>query len=353
MEKQLSIILFSHRRPDFLLRFLKCYNRLNFKYNLIIGYGGKDILSKAIHDEIKKNKKIVYKKFNNEFNFKKNEYDINKFFIRRLKCLRMVKTKYVKFICDDDFIIDYTTKKCVKFLNKNKNYIAAGGSFINYELHKKYYGRFINLSHGYIIKSNTSNDKFKRIKQYYENAGDTFNCVFRTNDLIKIHLISSKFNCQDDYLKYHHFENVVHLYGKIKYFKQPIIFHENHNDWHEGSGTEWVEKIKSNYFIKHLESLSVNINNNFKLKNPKLIENLYFKKFIIKDLAKINYKNYHSIKDIFKYIKILFVTKIKYYKKLFFLKNIDTQKFIAKTFNSQIVNESLKYEIFLKNNDKK
>ena len=85
--------------------------------------------------------------------------------------------------------------------------------------------------------------------------------------------------------------------------------------------------------------------------HPKLIENLYYKKFIIKDLAKINYKNYHSIKDMFKYIKILFVTKIKYYKKFFFLKNIDTQKFIEKTFNSQIVNESLKYEIFLKSNE--
>jgi glycosyltransferase domain-containing protein len=348
MEKQLSIILFSHRRPDFLLRFLKCYNHLNVKHNLIIGYGGKDILSKAIHDEINKNKKIVYKKFNNEFNFKKNEYDINKYFIRRLKCLRMVKTKYVKFICDDDFIIDYTTEKCVKFLNKNKNYIAAGGSFINYELHKKYYGRFINLSHGYINKSNTSDDKFKRIKQYYENASDTYNCVFRTNDLIKIHLISSKFNCHDDYLKYHHFENVVNLYGKIKYFKQPIIFHENHNDWHEGSGTEWIEKIKSIYFINHLVTLSVNINNNFKLNDPKLIENLYYKKFIIKDLSKKKYNSNYGINDILKHIKILFLVKIKYFKKLIFVKKINTQKFVKKTFNSQIAYETLKYENFLK-----
>jgi len=54
MEKELSIIVFTHRRPDFLLRFLKYYNCSALKYQLIVGDGGKDTLPNEIHNEIKK-----------------------------------------------------------------------------------------------------------------------------------------------------------------------------------------------------------------------------------------------------------------------------------------------------------
>jgi glycosyltransferase domain-containing protein len=350
MEKELSIIVFTHRRPDFLLRFLKYYNYSGLKYQLIVGDGGKDKLTNEVHNEIKKNKKIIYKKFNNEFNFKKKEYNIKKFFIRRIKCLDLVNTKYVKFICDDDFLIDYTTRTCIEFLNKNKDYIAAGGSYIDYSLNKKYYGKFVNLNQTYISTSNDSSSKIKRIIKYYTKPKDSFHYVFRTDDLVKIHSISSKFNNSNVDFKYHNFENVVFLHGKTKSFKDPMILHESHNDWHEGTGGEIVERIKEVSFIKNLELFSKHINSYFKLKNQNLIKNLYYNSIVIKELNQLNYKNYHSILDIAKYFKNILIIKYKNLKKLFILKDINVDNFFRNKLKNQIIDEIKKIQNFLKNN---
>lgn len=350
MENELSIIVCTHRRPNFLLRFLRYFNQLNIKYWLIIADGGKDKLSQEIHAEIKKNNKIIYKKFYNEYNFKKKEYDISKFFFRRIKCLNLVNTKYVKFICDDDFIINYTTKKCVEFLNLNKNYIAAGGSYLDFSLNKKYYGKFLDIKNIFLSTSNDSNNKIKRIKHYYKSPTDTFHYVFRTKDLVKIHLISLKFKNDNIDFKYHFFENIVFLYGKIKFFKDPLILHESHNDWHEGLGRAMIERLKDPFFLNNLELFCKHINNYFKIKNQHLIKNLYYKGIIIKEIENIKNKNYYNIINIIELVYVLFKIKYKKLKKIFSFKSIDVKKILGSKINVKIINEVKKFQIFLENN---
>jgi len=125
MNKNLTICLFILDRHDFTLRFLRYYNKLKLQYPLIIGDGSKNHLNSRIKDEIKKNSNIKYFKFLNEYDKKKKEYNQNKFYHRILFCLKKVKTKYVKFISDDDFIIKYSTEKCINYLEKNE------GVFLN------------------------------------------------------------------------------------------------------------------------------------------------------------------------------------------------------------------------------
>ena len=350
MEKELSIIVCTHKRPNFLLRFLRYYNYLNLKYQLIIGDGGKDKLSKEIHKEIKKNNKIIYKKFDNEFNVLKKEYDIEKFFIRRIKCLNLVNTQYVKFVCDDDFIINYTTKKCVEFLNQNKSYIAAGGSYLDYTLNKKYYGKFIHINRAHLSTSNDSNCKIKRIKKYYKRTTDTFHYVFRTKDLIKIHLISSKFKNDNTDFKYHYFENIVFLSGKTKFFKDPLILHESHNDWHEGTGGEMIERLKDPFFLNNLESFSKHIYNYFKIKNYNFIKNLYYKNIVIRGIKNIENKNYIGIIGVAKYLNNILKVKYKIFRNIFFFKSIDIKKIFGSQIKIEIINEVKNFQSFLENN---
>ena len=116
MQNQLTIILFILERQDFTLRFLRYFNNFRFPYSLIIGDGSKLEISKEIEIEINKNKNIIYKKFKNEYDIKLNKYDYNKYFVRQLECIKIVKTKYFKFISDDDFFLESSLIKMINFL---------------------------------------------------------------------------------------------------------------------------------------------------------------------------------------------------------------------------------------------
>src|SRR3989338_1675828 len=46
---------------------------------------------------------------------------------------KKIKTKYVLFCADDDFVIPNSVKECVNFLDKNPDYVAAHGHYVFFE----------------------------------------------------------------------------------------------------------------------------------------------------------------------------------------------------------------------------
>jgi hypothetical protein len=346
MNNDLTIILFILDRSDFTLRFLKYYNSLNIQFKLIIGDGGKNVINHKIKSEIKKNSKIFYKKFTNEFDLRKNTYDYNKFFFRKIECLKLVRTKYVKFISDDDFLITSTLKKSIKFLNNNKDYFGAGGPLIDFQIKgDRKYGVISNLSYNYNLKSINYDTKIIRIKKFLTQVHYIWHYVCNTKKLLKIYKISSKFSKNDD-----HFKDIFHAIlcvaeGKLHRFYDPIILHECHNEIHDGANRErhHLLRIKDKNFLIKLEELANNISKETKIKNKFLLKYLYYN-FLIKSLEKEKVYSHLSKKE-------LIAIFIKQFKNKFKKKNINNFDIFTNNIkNIKIRSEMIEIRNFLLNN---
>lgn len=345
MDHKLTLCLFILDRHNFTLRFLRYYNTLNIPYKLIIGDGSKANLNYQILSQIKKNKNIQYFKFKNEFNQKLKEYDHNKFYLRILHCLNKVKTKYVKFISDDDMIIEYSTKKCIKFLEKNNHYDAVGGSGIDFTLSKKYYGNIKNIRSFYKIKNFKSLNITKKIKQFFDSMFDCWHIVFRTKKILKIFKISSRYNNDDKDFKDHFHEMITHIFLKIYFFKDPLILHESHNDPHDGAlRGNVVDRLKDKNFLKKLDKFSENTNKIYPFKDKNFIRSEYYRGVVLKFLETLNIQSYYSFRDLTNMVKKNLNTKIK--------KNNNLNIFLSKSGNKKLNKELILIQRFLFKFDK-
>jgi glycosyltransferase domain-containing protein len=350
MQNQLTIILFILERQDFTLRFLRYFNNFRFPYSLIIGDGSKLEINKEIEIEINKNKNIIYKKFKNEYDIKLNKYNYNKYFVRQLECIKIVKTKYFKFISDDDFFLESSLIKMINFLNKETKFIAAGGPLIDFQINAHtYYGNISNLRYNYFFKKNfDSNSKEKRLELFMSQYHHIFHYLCRTEIFLKIFLNSVNFSKDDDFFKdmYHHLSCI--LYGKIKRFKTPMLMHQVHNDPHDGASREKtnLSKMQDVNFFSKLEKLNDTIINKFNLNDKSLVKKLYYKYILVESIK--NEKIYNP--DFFSFNQIFFVLVRKIYNKLKIKngKKNNFEFFINQINNSKIKSEIIKIKDFLK-----
>jgi len=59
------------------------------------------------------------------------------FITKKYKTLKLVKTKYLFFASNDDFIVYQTLKKCVYFLKYKNKYIGCGGTIVGFDMLKR------------------------------------------------------------------------------------------------------------------------------------------------------------------------------------------------------------------------
>lgn len=340
MQSKLTICLFILERHNFTLRFLRYFNEKKIPYNLIIGDGSKINCNSKIQNEIKKNNKIKYFKFRNEYNKKTKEYDHNKFYLRILYCLKRVKTKYVKFISDDDMIVNYSTEKCIDFLEKNNDYDGAGGSGLNYILDAKYYGNIKDINYFYSIKNFPSEKITHKVKKFFEKSFDCWHVVFKTKKILNVFKLSSRYNNNDKDFKDHFHELITHILLKIYFFKDPLIFHESHDDPHDGAlRGNVLDRIKDKDFLKNLDQFNINVNKIYNFKNKDFIRDQYFKGMIVRNLYNYNSKTYYGISDFINLFKNNIKTKRKKY--------ISLKKFILSCNNSKLIEEANHFQKFL------
>lgn len=327
LNKNLTLCLFILDRNEFTLRFLRYYNKSKLNYPLVIGDGSKYRLKSDIKNEIKKNSSIKYFKFSNEYDKKKREYNQNKFYQRILFCLKKVKTKYVKFISDDDFIIKYSTEKCINFLEKNKSFDGVGGSILDYSINEKYYGKINYMKTIYKIKNFKSKNIERKLTELYLNWFHSWYLIFRTKKILKIFKISSRYNNFDKDYKDQFHETVIHIFLNIKFFNDPIIFHESHNDPHIGATRgNILERLTNKDFLKNLDIFTKSINKVWNFKNKTFVRDLHFQNILANELKSYNNKSYYSMRDIYHLIKINVKTKFKKNNFKVFFKNIKNIK---------------------------
>lgn len=104
---------------------------------------------------------------------------------------KKIKTSYVLFCADDDFVIPVAIKKCVAFLKKNPDYNSAHGHYVFFEKHKDnisfypFYLKSINLD----INGKTPSE---RVIQILSNYMQLLYAVTKTSDIKPIFKLLEK-----------------------------------------------------------------------------------------------------------------------------------------------------------------
>ena len=174
MLEEVTVIIPTYNRPRQLLRLLDYYSQ----YRICI----------LIADS-------TIKPFQLPAKFKNVEYYHfpNYPYVKKLPLIyKKVKTKYVVFCADDDFVAPIGIEACVDFLEKNPDYISAHGHYLRF--HEEKSGK-ITAWPTYLYSLNidiNSNIPSERINQLLSNYAQLLYAVVRTKDAKKVYSLLEK-----------------------------------------------------------------------------------------------------------------------------------------------------------------
>jgi len=340
MRSDLTIILFLKDRHEFNRRFLKYYLKKGNNINLIISDGGKKKISKDCKILFKNNSRVKYFAFPEDKSYKN-------YYIKIFKSLKNVKTEFVLFADNDDFLVYENILKFLRFIKNKNKYIGVGGTMIGFNIVKKN-DRDFKLSNLNMIYNKINLDKKNKIDRFNEfmkNFSDLpRNCIMKRSVLLKNYKLSSKF-FEDNIEVKDHFSvlyNVIH--GKIKIFDIPIIMHQTHFN---SEGNKRYNVIKKNFlntnYIKDLILLDDILCKKLKCRKYYILEK-YFKN--VSDVIFQNFepKKEPSSKELYSF----FINKLK--RRIIKNDKIvqSSKKFSYNKNVKKIVND---IESFLENND--
>ena len=125
-----TLILLVNGRENFTKRWLEYMSLINFKHKIVIGNGNKkkDYLLKKIINHTRYSKlKIEYHSYNN-----KNYKDY--YFMMYDLVKNYLKTEFLRFCDNDDFILKKQQDNLINFFKKNKKYLSVGDFQIRFEI---------------------------------------------------------------------------------------------------------------------------------------------------------------------------------------------------------------------------
>lgn len=172
--KDVTIIIPTCNRPNIL------------NTNLEFLSSQKQRLKIIILDSSSKKNKIIKKKYN-FLEIKYLYFNQNIYFPKKIvNGLKEIKTKFVVFCADDDFMNILCLRSCVSFLKFNSSYSCAQGKFFQHKYSKKKK----RIGYNYLYKTNKSNEtnsSIQRCLNYLNNKrSHLFYAVTYTKISIKI-----------------------------------------------------------------------------------------------------------------------------------------------------------------------
>jgi glycosyltransferase domain-containing protein len=177
MLDDLTIIIPTHNRHDYLERALELYSPFNIQ--IIIADSSPNQFSRL--NDIKSN--IIYKHTPTFGQIKKWK-----------NALLYVKTKYVVFCPDDDFIFPAAIEKCVEFLEENSDFVCSEGVLLTYKYIYSNKSIIYNISNDDLNLNQQYNDLLSvdgdtiedRLEQYCQPYRHSIYGVHRTENLLNI-----------------------------------------------------------------------------------------------------------------------------------------------------------------------
>lgn len=177
INKQVTIILFTHNRHQFVERFIKFY--ANHPINIVIAASGNDDSIKIVNDICNKYKKIPVQLFAWAIEISAIE--------KILKTIREIDYDYICLCADDDYIIPDSIMEGVEFLDKNKDYVSATGYVFSIGRPRNSDGFFEKkmLCHPYNQLPLIQDDPMKRLRFHLNNYCANFYHIYRKKDLLE------------------------------------------------------------------------------------------------------------------------------------------------------------------------
>lgn len=171
----ISIIIPTKNRPNFIIRLLDYYLKSGFKGDILIC----DASDKNLYNENKKNI-LKYQKGLKIQHFYDSELlpdEANSFLTKQ------VKTEFCVYVADDDIILVPSLLECINFLNQNPDYSAVHGDAFLMSLEggaADSNGKVISFG-DYRMATSTKNNSLDRIEDWFNNMYQMNMCVIRTS----------------------------------------------------------------------------------------------------------------------------------------------------------------------------
>ena len=302
MKNNLTIILLLKEREEFTLRFIEFFLRNNFNYNLFIADGSKKKLGQSILNKIRTNSNITYKKFPEDKN-----YTI--FYKKIISSLEIVKTKYVLFASNDDFLIYDTIDRCMKILIKYRDLNGAGGSIYSFSLSKN--KKFIeNINPLYFNLNFDQNHVKKRVDIFFTCPSSTMHYIMNRKNLLKSKKNAVKFfNNNIELMDFFTDVNNI-INGKIKIINSPVLFHQSTPNSEASKRPEIIlDNFKNKKFPEEIMKLIDIIYKRTKIDKFQLFKK-YYKSEIIPVMKGLSFKSEISAKEMINTIKKKIIRRI-------------------------------------------
>lgn len=251
----LTIIIPTKNRPEFIKKQLIYYRNQNFKGKIIFF----DSSPKKIFNNLKKY--IVTNNYKDAqiFNVMGSSFDTFK------SKAKMVKTKYVLFSGDDDFYIVKSLSKMISNLQNSSGFIGITGKALQIETGGTNNDKVLSYNF-YYISSNMHRHSLDRLKQITKNYSVLLFSILDTKKFLEIvqNVPTSHkmhFTFQTEVLPCF----LIALSGRIKKVQHLFLFRLV---GHRRVAHETLEQLKKNNFFKKSYILCINIIYNFlKIKN--------------------------------------------------------------------------------------
>lgn len=250
------------------------------------------------------------------------------------KFLDNIDSQYVTFTGDDDYLVIDGIEKCIQFLDKNNEFIAAHGYAYNLTLSSREKNKIININkYNSLVGGNDNQTSLNRIKQQFKNYNTTTFGIHRISNYKKLmSFINLKNNKNEN-------ENIFNdellpnflssCYGKMKFINELYLFR---TFCEKRKPTNFVGQIRKFIFFKYNTLGKKSIENFVQIlaKESSCIDNkeekkyfLIISKYVNNFLFRIYVKPFTFLNIFFKkkIIQVLSILKIKNFLKKKLKKN--------------------------------
>ena len=184
------------------------------------------------------------------------------------KSLRLIKTKYVFFAEDDDFVFKSGLKESEKFLNKNKSFVSSSGILFDVGLYyvdilKTFVVNLRNHKdnrHFYLKSFNDKNQNKRLLNQINSDHFTIWNSLHKTSIVRDIFKDLSSLKLESYLLTEHFFNYAINLKGKIhrgkylQYFKIDNILNSSSYEYEQKIGG-YEKQFQTNFWNNDLKKV--------------------------------------------------------------------------------------------------
>lgn len=282
IDENITIIIPTKNRPEFIKRGLLYYEKSKFKGKILVAD------SSDKYHPLKFQKKLNRLLFSKKKNFQSRVQFIKcnhlKFELAVMKALHKVKTKYIVVIPDDDIIITKKIHVGLNFLEKNKDYSGFTGQALTLRtINNLPFAKDIILSKEELLESEYKFSADRFINFLKKPLCATFTV---TSKSLAIRAFGKIISLNSQYLRSYYFGETFHALvilaeGKVKSFDFGFCVRQHHND-HLFNRFNFYEFISDKNFSKTVILLSKFLlkykNNKFKTVNIELALKEFYKK---------------------------------------------------------------------------